>query len=112
MSKYSKKVERQLREARRLAESKNRKVDQKEESRQLKAEKKRIRKIIRQIDEIQSQENKKEKEVIMERRNLRKLYLDSLKVGNSKHIELARQSILTYEIGRKLEQETKGEITL
>ena len=25
---------------------------------------------------------------------------------------LARQSILTYEIGRKLEQETKGEITL
>ena len=112
MSKYSKKVERQLRDARRLAESKNRKVDKKEESRQVKAEKKRIRKIIKQIDETQSQENKKEQKVILERRIMRNLYLESLKVGNSKHIELARQSILTYEIGRKLEQETKGEITL
>ena len=112
MSKYSKKVERQLREARRVAESKNRKVEKPEESRQIKAEKKRVRKIIKQIDEAQNLENEKEQKVINERRRLQKLYLDSLKVDNSKQIELARQSILTYEIGRKLEQKTNGEITL
>ncbi len=111
MSKYSEKIIRQTKEARRLAEKKNRTVEEKE-SRQLKAEKKRVRKRIRKIEEAQMLERVKEQEVIRGRRILQKNYLESLKVGTPTQIGLARQSILTYEIGRKLEQETKGEITL
>ena len=112
MSKYSKKVERQMREARRIAESKNHKSQEKKESRQLKAEKKRVGKVIKQIEEAQSQEDMKAQKVIAERRNLRKNYLESLKIGDVRLMKLARKSILTYEIDRKLGQETKGEITL
>ena len=112
MSKYSKKFERQIKEARRIAEIKNKKPNKKEETRQMKAEKRRVRKLIKKIEETQKKEEEKEQIVIAKRRNLRKIYLDSLKTENPKLIELARQNMLTYEIGRKLEQQTKGEIIL
>lgn len=112
MSKYSKKLERQIKEARRIAEIKNKKPDEKGETRQMKAEKRRVRKLIKKIEETQKKEKEKEQIVIAKRRNLRKIYLDSLKTENPKLIELARQNMLTYEIGRKLEQQTKGEIIL
>ena len=60
----------------------------------------------------QKKAQKKEDEVQAARKKLQEEYLKSLKVGDIRTIELAKQSILTYEIDRKLQQETKGEITL
>ena len=47
----------------------------------------------------------KEDKIINHRRQLRQRYLDSLKVGDIKSIESAKQSMLSYEIGLKLQQQ-------
>ncbi len=98
MSKYAKKVEKQLSETRRHE--------------QIQAEKKQIERIIGKMRKAEKKAQKKEDEVQAARKKLQEEYLKSLKVGDIRTIELAKQSILTYEIDRKLQQETKGEITL
>ena len=98
MSKYAKKVEKQLSETRR--------------HKQIQAEKKQIERIIGKMRKAEKKAQKKEDEVQAARKKLQEEYLKSLKVGDIRTIELAKQSILTYEIERKLQQETKGEITL
>ena len=98
MSKYAKKVEKQLSETRRQE--------------QIQAEKKQIERIIGKMRKAEKKAQKKEDEVQAARKKLQEEYLKSLKVGDIRTIELAKQSILTYEIDRKLQQETKGEITL
>ena len=113
MSKYSKKVERQIREARRIAESKNKKVEDKnEESRQMKAEKKRVRKGIRKIEEYQKQEEEREQAKIKKRRELRQEYLEALRCNNMKQVNFIKDDMLKFEIYNKLERKQQEEITL
>ena len=60
------------------------------------------------INRIEKREKEKEDKIIEHRRQLRQRYLDSLKVGDIKSIENAKQSMLGYEIGLKLEQQENG----
>ena len=57
------------------------------------------------INRIEKREKEKEDKIIEHRRQLRKRFLESLKIGDIKLIESARQSMLNYEIGLKLEQQ-------
>ena len=66
-----------------------------------------LREIIHELGQMTGKTVSKEKEdkIIEHRRQLRKRFLESLKIGDIKLIESARQSMLNYEIGLKLEQQ-------
>lgn len=68
-------------------------------------ERKMLKRNIRKINQTERELAEKESEIIENRRKLRKRYLESLKVGDIKSIENAKQSMLGYEIGLKLEQQ-------
>ena len=68
-------------------------------------ERKMLKRNIKKINQAERELAEKENKVIQNRRELRKRYLESLKVGNIKLIESAKQSMLGYEIGLKLEQQ-------
>lgn len=91
MSKYSRKMEKQ--------KAKLKREKRKEE------EKSMLQRNFNRINRIEKREKEKEDKIINHRRQLRQRYLDSLKVGDIKSIENAKQSMLGYEIGLKLEQQ-------
>lgn len=91
MSKYSRKMEKQ--------KAKLKREKRKEE------EKSMLQRNFNRINRIANREKEKEDKIITHRRQLRQRYLDSLKVGDIKSIENAKQSMLGYEIGLKLEQQ-------
>ena len=91
MGKYSRKMEKQKAELRK----EKRKED----------EKNMLQRNFDRINRIANREKEKEDKIITHRRQLRQRYLDSLKVGDIKSIENAKQSMLGYEIGLKLEQQ-------
>ena len=91
MRKYSKKMEKQ--------KAKLKREKRKEE------EKSMLQRNFNRINRIEKREKEKEDKIINHRRQLRQRYLDSLKVGDIKSIENAKQSMLGYEIGLKLEQQ-------
>ena len=91
MSKYSRKMEKQ--------KAKLKREKRKEE------EKSMLQRNFNRINRIEKREKEKEDEIINHRRQLRKRFLESLKIGDIKLIESARQSMLNYEIGLKLEQQ-------
>lgn len=68
-------------------------------------ERKMLKRNIKKINQAERELAEKENKVIQNRQELRKRYLESLKVGNIKLIESAKQSMLGYEIGLKLEQQ-------
>ena len=68
-------------------------------------ERKMLKRNIKKINQTERKVAEKENEVIQNRRELRKRYLESLNVGEIKLIESARQSMLSYEIGLKLQQQ-------
>ena len=70
-----------------------------------KHERKMLKRNIRKINRTEREVAEKENEIIENRRKLRKIYLESLKVGDLKLVENAKQSMLGYEIGLKLEQQ-------
>ena len=111
MSKYSKKVERQIREARRIAESKNRK-EIKNETYQMREEKRRVRKKIREIANLEQQEKEKQKNIMNKRRNLRNIYLESLKVNDIKQINYAKNEMLKFEIYQKINEDETKDISI
>ena len=111
MSKYSKKVERQIREARRIAESKNRK-EIKNETSQMRAEKRRVRKKIREIANFEQQEKEKQKNIMNKRRNLRNIYLESLKDNDIKQINYAKNEMLKFEIYQKINEDETKDISI
>ena len=94
MSKYSRKMEKQ--------KAKLKREKRKEE------EKSMLQRNFNRINRIEKREKEKEDKIIEHRRQLRQRYLDSLKVGDIKSIENAKQSMLGYEIGLKLEQQENG----
>ena len=94
MSKYSRKMEKQ--------KAKLKREKRKEE------EKSMLQRNFNRINRIANREKEKEDKIITHRRQLRQRYLDSLKVGDIKSIENAKQSMLGYEIGLKLEQQENG----
>ena len=94
MSKYSRKMEKQ--------KAKLKREKRKEE------EKSMLQRNFNRINRIEKREKEKEDKIINHRRQLRQRYLDSLKVGDIKSIENAKQSMLGYEIGLKLEQQENG----
>ena len=94
MGKYSRKMEKQKAELRK----EKRKED----------EKNMLQRNFDRINRIANREKEKEDKIITHRRQLRQRYLDSLKVGDIKSIENAKQSMLGYEIGLKLEQQENG----
>lgn len=91
MSKYSRKMEKQ--------KAKLKREKRKEE------EKGMLQRNFNRINRIEKREKEKEDKIIEHRRQLRKRFLESLKIGDIKLIESARQSMLNYEIGLKLEQQ-------
>ena len=91
MSKYSRKMEKQ--------KAKLKREKRKEE------EKSMLQRNFNRINRIANREKEKEDKIITHRRQLRQRYLDSLKVGDIKSIESAKQSMLSYEIGLKLQQQ-------
>ena len=91
MSKYSRKMEKQ--------KAKLKREKRKEE------EKSMLQRNFNRINRIEKREKEKEDKIIEHRRQLRKRFLESLKIGDIKLIESARQSMLNYEIGLKLEQQ-------
>ena len=91
MSKYSRKMEKQ--------KAKLKTEKRKEE------EKSMLQRNFNRINRIEKREKEKEDKIIEHRRRLRKRFLESLNVGDIKLIESARQSMLNYEIGLKLEQQ-------
>ena len=94
MGKYSRKMEKQ--------KAQLRKEKRKED------EKNMLQRNFDRINRIANREKEKEDKIITHRRQLRQRYLDSLKVGDIKSIENAKQSMLGYEIGLKLEQQENG----
>ena len=107
MSKYAEKIEKQLaeikkeqKEKRKIEEGKRKKA---ENLASTKKEKSLLKRNFKRIDKID--EEQKDNAVIKTRRQLRKRYLRSLKVGDIKLIESASQSMLGYEIGLKLEKQ-------
>ena len=112
MSKYSKKVERQIREARRIAGNKNRKIEEKEELKQMKAEKKRVRKEIKRVEEYQKQEEAREQPKVKQRRELRQEYLKALECKDIRQANAVKDVMLKFEIYNKLEERQQEEITL
>ena len=64
-----------------------------------------LKRNIKKINQTEREVAENENEVIQNRRELRKRYLESLNVGDIKLIESARQSMLSYEIGLKLQQQ-------
>ena len=94
MSKYSRKMEKQ--------KAKLKREKRKEE------EKGMLQRNFNRINRIEKREKEKEDKIIEHRRQLRKRFLESLKIGDIKLIENAKQSMLGYEIGLKLEQQENG----
>ena len=68
-------------------------------------ERKMLKRNIKKINQTEREMAEKENEIIENRRKLRKRFLESLDVGDIKLIESAKQSMLSYEIGLKLQQQ-------
>ena len=109
MSTYAEKIEKQLaeikkeqKEKRKIEEGKRKKA---ENLASTKKEKSLLKRNFKRIDKIDEEQKEKDNAVIKTRRQLRKRYLRSLKVGDIKLIESASQSMLGYEIGLKLEKQ-------
>lgn len=102
MSKYAEKIEKQLAEIKKEQKEKRKKA---ENLASTKKEKSLLKRNFKRIDKIDEEQKEKDNAVIKTRRQLRKRYLRSLKVGDIKLIESASQSMLGYEIGLKLEKQ-------
>lgn len=68
-------------------------------------ERKMLKRNIKKINQAEREVSEKENEIIENRRELRKRYIESLNVVDIKSIENAKQSMLGYEIGLKLQQQ-------
>lgn len=68
-------------------------------------ERKMLKRNIREINQKERKIAEKENKIIQNRRELRERYIESLNVGDIKSIESAKQSMLSYEIGLKLQQQ-------
>jgi len=101
LSKYSQKLERLTAETRKKEKEKNELLSK------TKSEREMLKRNFRRMDKIEKKEKREENKRITTRKQLRKRYLDSLKVGDIKSIEQANQAILGYEISLKLEQQEK-----
>ena len=99
MSKYSQKLERLTAETR--------KKEKNELLSKTKSEREMLKRNFRKMDKIEKMEKQEEDKIIKTRRQLRKRYLNSLKVEDIKSIEQANQAMLAYEISLKLGQQGK-----
>ena len=68
-------------------------------------ERKMLKRNIRNINQTEREVAEKENEIIENRRKSRERFIESLKIGDIKIIESAKQSMLSYEIGLKLQQQ-------
>lgn len=68
-------------------------------------ERKMLKGNIKKINQTEREVAEKENKIIQTRRELRKRYIESLNVGDVKLVENAKQSILNYEIGLKLQEQ-------